>query len=140
MRRYVVGHAVLGLELGHAQRRVEREVDVVPEVDRPALGPSAERREAVAARLSGLEDLGVVLEIERQLTRGLDVDHELRGRVLRAPEGLLGSVGDRDDVAAAVAVRRTGRIVSPSWRYVSACTTPSDARTVSSSPMRVTRP
>ena len=43
-----------GLELGHAQRRVEREVDVVAEVDVSALGTAAERRVAVAARLRRL--------------------------------------------------------------------------------------
>ncbi len=56
---------MLRLELRHAQGGVEREVDVVAEVDLPALGTAAERREAVAAGLPGLEDLGVVLEVER---------------------------------------------------------------------------
>ena len=56
--------AVLGFELGHRERGVEREVDVVPEVDLAALGAVAEEREAVAAGLTRLEDLAVVVELE----------------------------------------------------------------------------
>ena len=56
--------AVLGLDLGHLERGVEREVDVVAEEEVAALRAVAEGREAVAAGLRGLEDLRVVREIE----------------------------------------------------------------------------
>ena len=52
------------LELGHPQRGVEREVDVVPE-DHVALARLAlEEREPVAAGLRRVEQLAVVVEIE----------------------------------------------------------------------------
>ena len=53
------------LELRHAERRVEREIDVVAE-DQVAVGGLAlEEPEAIAARRGRLQQLGVVLEVER---------------------------------------------------------------------------
>ena len=51
-------------ELSHAQRCIEREVDVVAEDDRAVGGGSLEGGEAIAAGGGGREDLAVVPEVE----------------------------------------------------------------------------
>ena len=72
--------AVLGLELGHPERGVEREVDVVAEEDLPRSGPLAEGREAVPAGLRRLEDLGVVRRgRSEQLTAATSTSSRVRG-------------------------------------------------------------
>ena len=55
---------VLSLELGHPERGVEREVDVVAEEQVSRLGALVEGREAVSALLRRLEDLGIVRQVE----------------------------------------------------------------------------
>ena len=75
----------------------------------PRSGALAEGREAVAARLRRLEDLGVVRQVEgaahrRDLRRRARVGGGLSAR----RERLLGRVGDGDHVAAAVAVAADG--------------------------------
>ena len=56
--------AVLGLDLRHPQRRVEREVDVVSDEELSAFRPVAEGREPIPAGLRRFEELAVVLEVE----------------------------------------------------------------------------
>jgi len=65
------GHEEIGrlrsgsrLDLGHPERGVEREIDVVAEEHGAGLGRPLEEREPVAARLRRLEQLAVVLEVE----------------------------------------------------------------------------
>jgi hypothetical protein len=55
----------VGFQLGHAEGRVEREVDVVAEQHRPLLRRVLEQGEPVAARLGRREQLPVVVEVER---------------------------------------------------------------------------
>ena len=54
----------LGLELGEPERRVQREVDVVAQDHVPVRRRALEEREPVAARLRGVEQLAVVVELE----------------------------------------------------------------------------
>ena len=70
---------------------------------RPRGGASLEVREAVAARLRRRDDLAVVREVERA-AHGADLDREQPRRRLGPVERGHVRVGDRDHVAAPVAV------------------------------------
>ena len=102
-------HVLLRLELGHAQRRVEREVDVVAEEDVAALGALLEEAEAVAAGLRRVEDLRVVRELEVAAHAAASTSTSSSVAACSARRSAsVGRVRDRDHVAAAVAVAAHG--------------------------------
>ena len=67
LRHHEVGRlrAGFGLEPGQRERRVEREVDVVPQQQITGRRLVVEKREPVAARLGRCEQLAVMREVER---------------------------------------------------------------------------
>ena len=64
MSRYVALHSELRLELGHRERRLKREIDVVAEEEVAGLRALAEAGKAIPAGSRGLQDLAVVAEVE----------------------------------------------------------------------------
>jgi hypothetical protein len=99
-------HVLLGLDLCERQRGLEREVDVVPEEEVTRSRLVVEERERVTAVLRGIEQFAVVLEVEsagHSTTTSMSL-----AAGLGALERLEVRVGDRDHVAAAVAVEPHG--------------------------------
>ena len=109
-------HPLGCFELGHQDGRVERHVDVVTQKQVARCGLAVEERAAVAAGAGGVEQLAVVVEVERARHVTRPRPRRARPRAPRARAPPVPSPRPRSRSRAGRRRRCTGRIVSPGTR------------------------